>query len=129
MNGMTRYYVSRALISASLGGILAIAGLEWWLAALAGACIFALFLWAPISGRYAVHPDRGVTALRRDERTQMINDRAARNAFVVTVLLVAGINIYFGSIQPGNVPVNILSFVLFASVVTYFASDLSLRRT
>jgi hypothetical protein len=129
MNGMTRYYVSRALISASLGGILAITGLEWWLAVIIGATIFAIFLWAPRSGRYAIHAKRGVTALQRDERTQMINDRAARNAFVITTFLIAALAVYFGSIDPGSVPVNALSFVLVVSALTYFASDLWLRRT
>jgi len=97
MSGMSAYYISRAVISAASGVLLALTGLQWWMATLMGVIVFGLFLWAPRSGRYAVHPEFGVTALRRDEHTQAINDKAARNAFVVTMLAIAGIAIYFGS--------------------------------
>lgn len=99
------------------------------MAILMGVIVFALFLWAPRSGRYAVHPELGITALRRDERTQAINDKAARNAFIVTMLGGAGVAIYFGSIAPANVPVIILDFVLALGVLTYFVSDFWLRRS
>lgn len=51
---------------------------------------------APHSGRYSVHPELGVTALRLDERTQITNDKAARNAFVISILALCGITAYFG---------------------------------
>jgi len=38
-------------------------------------------LWAPRSGRCALLPENGTTALRRDERSEAIAGRAARNAF------------------------------------------------
>ena len=99
------------------------------MAGLASVFVLALFLWAPHSGRYAVHPEFGVTALRRDERTQTINDQAARNAFIVTVLIIAGIAVYFGTIAPTNVPVAILNLALLLGMLTYFVSDFWLRRT
>lgn len=126
---MTQYYLSRALISAAFGGLFAITGTPWWIAALTGAGIFALFLWAPRSGRYAVHPERGVTALQRDERTQGITDKAGKNAFVVMGFAVAGLTLYFGSTSLSAVPVRFLSWTLILGVITYFASDLWLRRT
>jgi hypothetical protein len=128
MTGMTRYYLSRAALAAAMGLLFVLTGSPWWAAVLIGGLIFALFLWAPHSGRYAVHPEHGVTALRRDERTQAINDRAARNAFVVSMLVLAGIAIYFGALAPGLVPVTLLNLVLALGALTYFASDAWLRR-
>ncbi|MBU0703152.1 MAG: hypothetical protein KKC18_04730 [Chloroflexi bacterium] len=90
MTGMSRYYLSRLLISAMLCGLLLLSGSPGWKAALAGASVFALFLWAPRSGRYAVHPERGITALQYDECTRAITDEAARIAFVVTMLALGG---------------------------------------
>lgn len=128
MPKMTQYYLSRALISAAFGGLFAVTGTPWWIAALTGAGVFALFLWAPRSGRYAVHPERGVTALQRDERTQEITDKAGRNAFIVMAFAVAGLTLYFGSMTLSAVPVRFLSLTLVLGVLTYFATDLWLRR-
>ena len=129
MSGMSAYYISRAVISAASGVLLALTGLQWWMATLMGVIVFGLFLWAPRSGRYAVHPEFGVTALRRDERTQAINGKAARNAFIVTMLAIAGIAIYFGSIAPASVPVAMLQSMLILGALTYFVSDFFLRRS
>lgn len=128
MTGKTRYYLSRAVLSAAFGGLFALGGSPWWMAALVGTLTFAFFLWAPRSGRYAVHFERGITALRRDERTQAINDKAARNAFIVTVLAAAGLVFYFGTIASADVPVHALNLVLILGMLTYFASDIRLRR-
>lgn len=129
MSGMSAYYISRAVISAALGFLLVLAGFHWWMAMLVGAIVFGLFLWAPRSGRYAVHPEFGVTALRRDEHTQAINDKAARNAFIITMLAIAGIAIYFGSTAPASVPVAMVQYVLILGALIYFVSDLFLRRS
>ena len=129
MTGMSRYYISRAFISVAFGGLFALTGSPWWMAILVSAVLIALFLYAPHSGRYAVHPDLGVTALRRDERTQAITDRAARNAFVVTVLVIAGITVYFGAILSASVPVIALKLTLALAALTYFLSDFWLRRS
>ena len=129
MTGMTRYYLSRALISVAFGGLFVLTGSPWWKATLAGIIPFALFLWAPRSGRYAVHPERGVTALQYDERTRVITDKAARIAFVATMLALGGLVVYFGSIPPADVPVHILNFVLVLGAVIYFAASFWLRRT
>jgi hypothetical protein len=82
------YYLSRAVFSVIFGGIFFLSGSPLWEAALMAGLLLALFIWAPHSGRYAVHPEFGITALSRDERTQLINDKAARNAFVVIMLLI-----------------------------------------
>jgi hypothetical protein len=125
---MTRYYLSRAFISVAFGGLFVLAGSPWWVAALTGAITFALFLWAPHSGRYTVHPELGITALRHDERTQAITDKAARIAFVVTIIMVGGLAVYFRSIALADVPVRALSFALAFGVLTYFVADFWLRR-
>jgi len=126
---MSRYYISRTLISAALGGLFALTGASWWMAVLAAATAFAFFLWVPRSGRYAVHPRFGVTALRHDERTRALTDKAARNAFVVTILAIAAIAIYFGSAAQADVPIAFLSGVIALAALTYFTSDLWLRRS
>jgi uncharacterized membrane protein len=128
MTGLSRYYLSRALISIAWGIVIALGGFAWWIAALAAAIVFAFFVWAARSGRYVVHPDLGTTALRRDERTQAINDKSARTAFVVTMLAVAAIAIYFGSIAHTAVPVAMLELTLILGAAIYFLSDFWLRR-
>jgi hypothetical protein len=129
MTGMTRYYVSRIVFAIALGLLFAFTGSPWWMAALIGGLALAFFLWAPQSGRYVVQPERGGTALRRDERTQVINDKAARNAFVISMLSLAAIEVYFGAFAPALVPVALLNLVLALGVLTYFASDAWLRRS
>ncbi|MBI4670185.1 MAG: hypothetical protein HY741_00760 [Chloroflexi bacterium] len=129
MTGMTSYYISRAVISAAFGALFAVTGSPWWTALLIGGLVFAFFLWAPHSGRYSVHPELGITALRRDERTQVINDKAARNAFVVSMLTLGGTAVYFGALALTNVPIAVLKLVIVIGALTYFASDLWLRRS
>jgi hypothetical protein len=129
MTSMSRYYISRVLFSVAFGGLFALTGSPWWMAVLVSAVLIALFLYAPHSGRYAVRPELGVAALQRDERTQAITDRAARNAFVVTALVIAGITIYYGTILSASVPVAALQLTLAVAALTYFVSDLWLRRS
>lgn len=129
MKGLSRYYISRTLISAAFGGLFVLTGGSWWMAVLAAATAFAFFLWAPRSGRYAVHPKFGATALRHDERTRARRDKAARNAFAVTILAVAAIAVYFGSAAQADVPIAFLSGVIALAALTYFLSDLWLRRS
>jgi uncharacterized membrane protein len=126
MKGMTLYYLSRAAVSAAFGLLFALTGTAAWVAVLIGAGLFILFLLAPRSGRYAVHPELGVTALRRDERSQLINDKAGRNAFVVSMLVLAGLTLYFGA--TGVIPLAMVKLVMASGILTYFLSDLWLRR-
>ena len=129
MTKMSLYYISRAFISLALGGLFALTGSRWWMSVLVSVIAFAFFLWAPHSKRYTVHPEHSVTSLRRDERTQAINNKAARNAFVVTILAVAATAIYFGTIAPADAPVFFLNLTLALGMLTYFVSDFWLRRT
>jgi hypothetical protein len=128
MTGMMPYYISRAVMSVAFGALFAVTGSPWWTAILIGGLMFALFLWAPRSGRYSVHPEFGITALRRDERTQTINDQAARNAFVVSMLTLGGTAVYFGTFALAEVPVAVFKLILVIGVLTYFVSDLWLRQ-
>jgi len=102
---------------------------SWWTAILIGSAAFAWFLWAPRSGRYIVDPELGMTALRRDEHTQQINDHAARNAFVVLGMAIAILSIYFGSVLQTDIPVRMLNYVLILGAFTYYASDFQLRKS
>lgn len=128
MNRMVWYYLSRALVSAAFGGLFVMIGGPWWSSVLVGIVTLGFFLWAPIGGRYVADSDRGVQALGRDERTQAIIGQASRNAFVVTMLLLAALTLYFGFFKSGRVPVHALSLILFAGMLTYYVSDLWLRR-
>ena len=128
MTGMKAYYVSRAILSIGFGLLFVLGGSPWWTGLLVGAVAFGWFLLAPHIGRYAVHPEFGVTALRRDERTQGINDKAARNAFVITMLVVGGAAIYFEALALVSVPVSLFKWLLILGAVVYYASDIWLRR-
>jgi hypothetical protein len=98
------------------------------MAVLVAGVAFGFFLWAPHSGRYVAHPEAGVTAMQWDERTQAIADKAARNAFIVLGLSVAGIVIYFGMFARTNVPVTTLNLTLVLAGLVYVGTDFWLRR-
>jgi hypothetical protein len=126
---MTIYYLSRILIAWIFAALFYIAGASWWVALLVGLMATAWFLYAPRSGRYQVDPERGFTALQRDERAQWINDKAARNAFVVLGLTLAGLNIYYGSVSELNaIPIEWTSLLLIGAFGVYLISDIALRR-
>ena len=126
---MLPYYLSRTILSAAIGLLLFVTGSTLWMVILISGLILAFFLWAPHSGRYSVHPELGVTALRRDERTQVINDKAARNAFIVSMLTVGAIAVYFGLFGAINISISVFKIVLVIGGLTYFVSDLWLRRS
>lgn len=125
---MTSYYLSRALISLVFGGFFILTGSPWWMAILVAGVTFGFFLWAPRSGRYVAKSEAGVTAMQRDERTQAIADKAARNAFVVLALAVAGIALYFGMFSRTSVPVSALNLSLVLAGLVYLGTDFWQRR-
>ena len=127
MTGMKSYYVSRALISIAFGVLFA-ADSTWWTGILVGTLAFAWFLLAPHIGRYSVHPEFGITALRRDERAQVINDKAARNAFVISMLALGGIIVYFGIFALTSAPIAVFKWLLIIGVLIYYVSDFWLRK-
>ena len=128
MTGLKSYYISRAIVSMAFGALFVLTGSPWWTGVLVGMLAIAWFLLAPHIGRYSVHPEFGVTALRRDERAQAINDKAARNAFVVNMLAIGGIVIYFGSLALTNAPIAVFKWILILGVVVFYVSDFWLRR-
>jgi hypothetical protein len=129
MTGMKSYYISRVLFAAALGAVLVLGGSAWWIGVIAGTLALVWFLAAPHLGRYAVHPELGALALRRDERGAAINNSAARNAFVVTMLAMAGIVVYVGAIALDGVPVAVLQWLLILGVLVYYLSDFWVRRS
>jgi fatty acid desaturase len=128
-NHMFPYYLSRTILSAAVGLFLFITGSSIWTAILIGGLIYAFFLWAPHSGRYSVHPEFGFTALRRDERTQVVNDKAGRNAFIVSLLTICAMDIYFGLLGATHISIGVLKIVLAVGALSYFVSDLWLRKS
>jgi len=128
MSGLMRYYSSRALISAVLGIILYLGGLPWWIALLTAMLLLVMFVMLPRSGRYVVKPEQGISALRRDERSQQITNRAATIGFATVMIAVGALAVYFGVFHPGDVPANWLGLVVALGALSYFAADLWMRR-
>jgi len=129
IKGMTLYYVSRIIITAIFAALLYFTGMLLWQVLLVGGVILALFLWAPHSGRYAIHPEFGITALRRDERSQSINDQAARIAFIVSMLFSGGILVSLGLMGVTSIPIALVMLVPAVGALSYFISDLWFRRS
>ena len=128
MSGMMRYYLSRTLIAAVFGLFFYMSGVPWWMALLTSARIIALFLWLPSSGRYVVKPEAGATPLRRDERSQQISNRAGSIAFAVVMIVTGMLLVFFGVIQPGDMPVHWLALVVALGALSYLTADIWLRR-
>jgi len=116
------------MISIVLGGLFALLGAQWWMAVLAGLLALAVFLYAPLSGRYSVQPDKGLTPLGRDEFARSVTDKAGRNAFAFMMIALAGLVIYSLLSARTVVPVNALSVVLALGVIVFFVSDYWMRR-
>lgn len=128
MNGMLGYWISRTLLSAVLGLLLYLVGAAWWLAVLVGIAAMGWFAWAPKSGRYAVTATTGEMPMRRDERGELIRDRAARNGFVGLMLAAAALGVYAALAGLSDVPSAAVSGLVLLGFLVYFASDLWLRR-
>jgi hypothetical protein len=125
---MTKYYVSRGAVTAVVVALLLLAGSPWWMVTVVGVLVLGFFLLAPRSGRYALKAERGATALRRDEWTQAIVNKAGRNGFVALMLAAAAVAIYWGSVAKAGVPAFVLYLLVALGWVVYFASDVWLRR-
>jgi hypothetical protein len=128
MTGMKAYYLTRALIAVTIGGILLVGGSPWWVGMGVGGLVMIWFFVAPRIGRYAVHPEYGATALRRDERGAAINNAAARNAFVVSMLAIAAVLLHARATGLDGVAIEVLEGILVLGVLVYYASDFWLRR-
>jgi hypothetical protein len=75
-----------------------------------------------------VKAERGATALRRDEWTQAVVNKAARNGFVALMLAAAAVAIYWGYVAKTGVPAFVIYLLVALGWVVYFASDFWLRR-
>jgi hypothetical protein len=89
---------------------------------------FLTFVYLSRSGRYRVNPQKGVTALHRDEWTQSINQRSGRNAWVVVTITGSALVLYYGLLSPGDVPTSLLGGVLLIGLLTYYISDYWMRK-
>ena len=125
---MRNYYVSRLAVTALVVAVLLLAGSPWWVVTVVGVLVLGFFLLAPRGGRYVVKAEHGVTALRRDERTQDVANKASRNGFIVLMLAAAAVAIYWGVVAETGVPAFVLYLLVALGWVVYFASDFWLRR-
>jgi uncharacterized membrane protein len=100
------------VVSFMMGTAFLLLGGSWWQAALVTGLALIFVWWAPRSGRYKVSPEKGLNAIQRDERTQAISDKAARNAWVVMMLSVAGLALYYGNTPNGAVPAQAINLLL-----------------
>lgn len=125
---MERYYISRGVISIAFGGLLYLVSRSLLISLLGGVLVLIIFIFLPRSGRYKVFPQKGGTALRRDEWTQSINQRSGLNAWVIVTIAGAGLVLYYGLISPGDVPTILLGGLLVLGWITYYLSDYWMRR-
>jgi len=125
---MTSYYISRMIISIVLGGLFALLGAQWWMAILIGLLALAVFIYAPLSGRYTVKADKTLTPLGRDEFSRSVTDKAGRNAFAFMMVALAGIIVYSLLANRTVVTVTALSVVLALGVIVFYVSDYWMRR-
>lgn len=125
---MKRYYISRGVLSIAFGALVYLVSDSLLVSSLSVVLLFIIFVFLPLSGRYKVLPDKGATALRRDEWTQSINQRSGLNAWVVVAITGSGLVLYYGLISPGDVPVGLLGILLLLGLVTYYVSDFWLRK-
>jgi hypothetical protein len=125
---MKLYYISRAVISIAFGGLLYLLSRSLLISVPVAALMLVTFMVLPRTGRYQVSPQKGVTALRRDEWTQSINQRSGLNAWVIVTIAGAGLVLYYGLISPGDVPTGLLGALLLLGLVTYYVSDYWLRK-
>lgn len=128
MSILSNYYISRTLIALVFGGLLLAIGLPWWSVVSTIVVMIAFFLWAPKSGRYIVLSKNSIVPLRADEYGQTIRNRAARDAFVVITLVIAG-TIFYGVIAQANISITLLSLIIILGWLTYFVSDFLQRRS
>jgi hypothetical protein len=126
---MKSYYISRGVLSILFSGAVYLISGSVWVGALSAVLVFATFVLLSRSGRYVVRPDEGATALRRDERTENINQRSGLNAWVVVAVAGSGLVLYYSLISPGDVPVGLLGSLLLLGLATYYVSDFWLRRS
>lgn len=125
---MKNYYISRAAFAILFGGLNYLISRSIWQAVLMAALVMTVFFYLPRSGRYKVKPEKGTTALRRDEWTERISQRAGRNAWAAVSVAGSALVLYYGRISQSDVPVNMVGAVLILGVVVYFASDIWMRR-
>jgi hypothetical protein len=126
---MRSYYISRGVLSIIFGGAAYLISGSVWVGALSIVIVFATFILLSRSGRYVVRPEKGTTALRRDERTEAINQRSGLNAWVVVAVSGSGLVLYYSLVSPGDVPVGLLGSLLLLGLATYYVSDFWLRRS
>lgn len=129
MNSMRNYYISRTVVAILFGMLFMLLGAEWWMGLLAGLLALAGFAWAPRSGRYVKETGQdGQVRLAHDENTRAIADKAARNGFVVSMILLAVLTLYFWQVGQEMIPIQYLQAVLVSGLLTYAISDTVIRR-
>ena len=121
MKELTRYHLTRAPFAAALGALIVGLGQPWYLGVAVGLGVLIFFLWAPHSGRYLVRS--GVAPMRRDERTRAVAGAAARFAFGVTTLALAGLTLFLYLADRPDVPAPALLGIIALGWIAYLAAE------
>jgi len=127
MKGLAWYYVTRLGVVAVWLFIATIGGLPLWANVLPAAAMTAYFLWLPRSGYYVVREDQPLAPMRRDERTQLISNRAATWAFIAETVLL-GLGVVWSALSGRGELGAVLGFVLAAGSFAYLVAHAWLAR-
>lgn len=129
MKSLRNYYISRAIVSILFGFLFLALGADWWMGLLAGLLALVGFAWAPHSGRYSKQiQESGQVKLVHDEFTRSITDKAARNAFVISMIALASLSLYFWRTGWEAIPLGYFHAVLWIGLLGFAISDIVLRR-
>ena len=127
VKGLTWYYVTRLAMVGVWLVVATIGGLPLWASAVPAAGMIAYFLWLPRGGRFVVREDQALTPMRRDERGEAINARAAKWALVVETLLV-GVATVWAALAGQTGVSAALGLVQVATWLTYLVAQTWLSR-
>jgi hypothetical protein len=115
-NKLIPYYASRGVLAALFGWFFSLSAGPW-IGVLAGALVYAGFLWYAHSGRYVVDTSNPLFPLRRDERAKAIRDRATVTAVGVGALAFLGLSLVAWALR---LEYQAGAWAVAAGVATYF---------
>jgi len=119
------YYLSRALLAALLGWLIATSSGLVWMGIVLGLLVFAGFVYYLHNGRYIVDDGHPFFPLRRDDRAESIRNKALVVSVVVAGLAYFAIFILNRMAASPAIP---SSLVLPLGVVVYFVYSMVLDK-
>ncbi len=116
---MTKYYVSRSVLSIGFAGLFLLAGVPWWTTVIITAFSLIFFAWVPRSGRYVLQTGSNFTPFRSDEMSLHIRARSAGLSLTVTLTVLGSVVLHYSFLADSDVPTSVLSLVIALSTITY----------